>query len=230
MIRSLHQPLPRHRRRGRRDHHAGARPRTPEAPRRAAPRRADRGLRGRGAVAAVGAAGGHHVPLDGQLAHRADQRRSRRERAADGRPAPVAHAAARPAAARRLRQLRPAAALHLDRSTRHGLRTRRRLRQRRGGRRAHRAAARVRPGGGRVLRSLAVELRPALESSALLAAIQACPGVVGVSRSITAGAAPRPGRRCRTRSRSPPTRSCGSTTTRARPEAGSLQVTVKGSK
>ena len=75
----LHQPVPGRRRRGRRDHRAGARPRTADIQRRAAPRRAGRRLRGGGAVAALGAAGGHHVPLDGQLAHRADQRRSRRD-------------------------------------------------------------------------------------------------------------------------------------------------------
>ena len=55
-----------------------------------------------------------------------------------------------------------------------------------------------------------------LESSALLAAVQACPGVDGVhpaayrQRGVSA-----PGRRCRRRSPSAPTRSCGSTTTPA---------------
>ena len=54
---------------------AGPRPRAAAVPRGAAARRAGRGLRGRGAVAALGAAGGHHVPLDRQLADRAHQRR-----------------------------------------------------------------------------------------------------------------------------------------------------------
>ena len=123
---------------------------------------AGRGLRGGGAVAAVGAAGRHHVPLDGQLAHRAHQRRSRRKRGADDHPAAVAHRVARPAAAGRLRELRPSAELRVDRSADHGVRAGCLLRQRRGGRRARFAAARAPPRRcGRVLRPLPLGLRRA---------------------------------------------------------------------
>ena len=81
IISRLHQPVSGHRRRGRRDHRAGARPGAAEVRRRAASRRAGRGLRGGGAVASVGPAGRHDLPLDRQLAHRPHERRSRRDRA-----------------------------------------------------------------------------------------------------------------------------------------------------
>ena len=138
--------------------------------------------RGR-AVAALGPAGGHHVPLDGQLADRAHQRQSRRERAADHRAAGVADRAARPAAAGRLRELRPAARA-TSRST---------CRSRCCGqaasfasdvadRRARRAAARLRSPAATAgfFDHSRWGFGQPLESSALLAAIQSCPGVAGV--------------------------------------------------
>ena len=66
----VHQPLPRHGRRRRRDHRAGTQPRAAEVQRGAASRGAGQRLRGGRAVAPVGTAGGHRVPLDGKLAHR----------------------------------------------------------------------------------------------------------------------------------------------------------------
>ena len=75
----LHQPLPGHGRRGRRDRRAGTRPCAAEVQRGAAPRGQCRGLRGGSAVAPMGTAGGHRVPLDGKLAHRSHPRRPGRD-------------------------------------------------------------------------------------------------------------------------------------------------------
>ena len=200
--------------RGRRSSPARTRFRPPAAPtrrpsRRYAPRpqqfRASRcawsgrGLRGRGAVAALGAAGGHHVPLDGELADRlttadpaASEQRHRRSwttltdllnrRRLAGYESYVLSpryvsvdlrvtvlARARPSAGTWRRPCSPAAARHA----------------------ARRAAGLLRPHRWR--------FGPPLQRSALLAAVQACPASSGVSSPVPRCAASRAGRRCRTR-------------------------------
>ncbi len=215
----VHQPLSRHRRRGRRDHRAGAQPRAAEVRRGAASRRAGQRLRGGGAVAPVGAAGGHHVPLDGQLADRAHAAptppgaRSRRSPSSSrspscwtsgGWPATRAtscrRATSRSICGSRSARSPPASASDVQAAV----------------------LARLQPGSaprrrGRVLRPLTLELRRAAGVERAARRHPVMPG----RRRRPPGRVPRArrpartGRRCPRRSRSPPTRSCASTTTRA---------------
>ena len=233
--RSLHQPLPRHAAAPTRRRSQQVRDR---APRKfsAEPLRAVQAgdYVGRGSLAALGAAGGHLVPLDGQLAHRAHHRQPRGNRGAYDRPARVAHRPARPPAARRLRELRPPAGLRVDRPADHGLRAADRVRQRRRGGRAGRAAARASCPAGRPGSSTTSAGRSASRSSRarLLAAIQARHGRGRRDgRSNTESAAcSRTGRRCRRRVTLAADRILRVDNDPSRPEAGSLRVIVEGGK
>ena len=121
-------------------------------------------------------------------------------------------------AAGRLRELRPPPALRLDRSADHGQRATRLLRERRGGRRARSPAARgALRRRGRVLRPLTAGASASRWSRARCSppSSRARVSTACAGSSTASAASSWTGCRCPRRSRSPPMRSCASTTTRA---------------
>ena len=171
----------------------------------------------------VGAAGRHHVPLDRQLADRVHHRRPARQRGADDRRARVSSPTCSTGGgwpATRATSCRRATCRSTcrSRSARSPTRSPATCEAAVLARAAARAAARRRAPGSSTTRGGRFG-RP-LESSALLAAIQACPGVAGrvPGRSYRQrGASAGLGAAAGDARRSPPTRSCASTTTRAGP-------------
>ena len=216
----VHEPVPGGRRGRRGNRPADTRPGAAGVPRQTAARGAAARLHRRSAVAAMGATGRVHVPLDRELAYRVHDRGSRRERRADRRAAAGPDRPAEPPAPGGLRELRARSPVRVARPPDH---RRRRLGVRlppTSSPRSSRSCSRARFATARPGSSITRAGRSASRSSPARCwpPFSARPESPESPGSSTASAASSPhGRRCRRRSASSRTGSCASTTTPVAP-------------